>query len=50
MRTLLAAPNASVRAVCERFGRSRSTVYRYAPAPTWGPAPQAAPATHGPAA
>ena len=38
MRALFAAPNASVRAVCERFGRSRSTVYRYAPAPTWGPA------------
>ena len=50
MRALLAAPNVSVRAVCERFGRSRSTVYRYAPAPTWGPAPRPAPATHGPGA
>ena len=52
MRALLAAPNASVRAVCERFGRSRSTVYRYAPAPTWGPAPRPtpAPAAHGPGA
>ncbi|HEY0777611.1 MAG TPA: recombinase family protein [Gemmatirosa sp.] len=51
MRALLAAPHASVRAVCERFGRSRSTVYRYAPAPTWGPAPELpTPTAHDPGA
>lgn len=48
MRALLAVPGTSVQAVCERFGRSRSTVYRYAPAPTWGPAPRPMPAAYGP--
>ena len=50
MRALLAAPGASVRSVCERFGRSRSTIYRYVPAPTWGPVAESDPTTDGPGA